>query len=77
MLDRPSPAGCGDTSTVDESKTLLSAGAPRPMKMGTIAAPQRYDAAIYHALQSVKPRPRAILRYASCPGVSDVAARSD
>jgi hypothetical protein len=39
-------------------------GAPRSMKMGTIASPWRYDAGAHHALQSANLRRPAILRYA-------------
>jgi hypothetical protein len=39
-------------------------GAPRPMKMGNIASPWRYDAAAHHTLQSASLRPAAILHYA-------------
>lgn len=41
-----------------------SGGAPRQMKMGTIASTWRYDAAVCRALQSVTLRRPAILRYA-------------
>jgi hypothetical protein len=40
-------------------------GAPRPMKMGTIVSPWRYDSAAHHALQSVNLRRSAILHYTS------------
>jgi hypothetical protein len=40
-------------------------GAPRPMKMGTIASPWRYDAAIRHALKWASLRCSAIQHYAS------------
>jgi len=40
------------------------------MKMGTIASPWRYDAAVRHALQFVSLRRRSILRYASRAAVS-------
>jgi hypothetical protein len=40
-------------------------GAPRPMKMGTIVSPWRYDAAAGCALQSANLRRPAILHYAS------------
>jgi hypothetical protein len=40
-------------------------GAPRPMKMGTIASPSRYDAAARHAFQSANLRRPAILHYAT------------
>jgi hypothetical protein len=39
-------------------------GAPRSMKIGTIASLWRYDAATRHALQPVNPGLPAILRYA-------------
>jgi hypothetical protein len=39
-------------------------GAPRPMKLGTIASPWRYDAPAHSALQSANLRRPAILRYA-------------
>jgi hypothetical protein len=42
---------------------LLSAGAPRPMKMGTIASLWRYDAAADQAQRSDSLRWPAILRY--------------
>ena len=38
-------------------------GAPQPMKMGTIASPWRYDAAVRRALQSPDLRHPAVLRY--------------
>jgi hypothetical protein len=44
---------------------LLSFGAPRSMKMGTIASPWRYDAETCGALQSAILRRPSILRYAS------------
>jgi hypothetical protein len=44
-------------------------GAPRPMKMGTIASPWCYDAAACHALQSASLRPPAISRCASSAAV--------
>jgi hypothetical protein len=40
-------------------------GAPRPMKMGTIASPRRYDAVVRHTPQSASLRCSAILHYAS------------
>ena len=40
-------------------------GAPRPMKMGTIASPWRYDAAAGDALQSARLRCSTIPHYAS------------
>jgi hypothetical protein len=48
-------------------------GAPRSMKMGTIASPWRYDAAARHALQPTIPRRPAILRYVSGPVVSPIS----
>src|ERR1700746_3422832 len=39
-------------------------GAPRPVKMGTIASPQRHDAAIHRAFYSVDLRCRALLHCA-------------
>ena len=36
------------------------AGAPRPMKMGNIASPWRYDAGAHHALKPENTRPPAI-----------------
>jgi len=47
-------------------RTKSHSGAPRSMKMGTTRSPWRYDATARHALQSAKPRRRAILRYVSC-----------
>jgi hypothetical protein len=38
-------------------------GAPRSMKMGTIASPWRHDAAARHALRSANPRRPTILHY--------------
>jgi hypothetical protein len=55
--------------------SVFRSGAPRPMKMSTIASPCRYDAAARHALQSVNLRQLAILRCAS-PVVRRVRARS-
>jgi len=40
-------------------------GAPRPMKMGNIASPWRYDAAIRHALQLAELRRPSIQYCAS------------
>jgi hypothetical protein len=40
-------------------------GAPRSMKVSTIASPWRYDVAADYALQSVNLRRPTILRYAS------------
>jgi hypothetical protein len=40
-------------------------GAPRPMKMGTIVSPWRYDAAARRALKSVNLRRPTILRCAA------------
>jgi hypothetical protein len=47
------------------SAVLNAIGAPRPMKMGTIAAPWRYDAVALPAIQPDNLRRTAILRYAS------------
>jgi len=47
----------------DFKRKTLSAGAPRLMKMGTIASPWRYDAAARHALRLEKLRRPAILHY--------------
>jgi hypothetical protein len=44
---------------------IMKIGAPRPMKMGTIASPWRYDIGACHALQSVILRWPAIFRYGS------------
>jgi hypothetical protein len=44
---------------------VCRSGAPRSMKMGTIAALWPYDAVAHHALQSVNLRWPAILHYAS------------
>jgi hypothetical protein len=43
----------------------MRGGAPRPMKMGTIVSPWRYDAAARYALQSANLRRPAILHYPS------------
>jgi hypothetical protein len=45
--------------------TIYAVGAPRPMKMGTITLPWRYDAVAGHALQSAKLRRPTILQYHS------------
>jgi hypothetical protein len=42
-----------------------AAGAPRPMKMGTIVLPWHYDAVAWHAIRRDNQRRTAILRYAS------------
>ena len=41
-------------------------GTPRPIKMGNILSPWRYDAAASHALQLAQLGCPAILRYAFC-----------
>jgi hypothetical protein len=45
---------------ITSRRTWLLGGAPRPMKMGTIASPWRYDAGACHALLSVVLRRPAI-----------------
>ena len=45
--------------------------APRPMKMGNILSPWRYDALANQALQSANLRLPTILRYASRVAVPD------
>jgi len=45
-------------------------GAPRSMKVSTIASPWRYDVAADYALQSAHLRRPAIYRYASQAGLS-------
>ena len=44
---------------------LILYGAPRPMKMGTIASPCHYDAGAYHTLESATLRRPAISHHAS------------
>jgi CubicO group peptidase (beta-lactamase class C family) len=63
------PAPFSLPSVVVESKafggnSVFRSGAPRPMKMGTIASPSPYDAASRDALQSANLRRPAILHYA-------------
>jgi hypothetical protein len=48
-------------------------GAPRPMKMGTIALPWRYDVAAASAIRSDNQRRTAIFRYASWAAVFPVS----
>jgi hypothetical protein len=48
---------------------LLQNGAPRPMKMGTIVSPWRYDVATAEAIRPDNLRRTAILRYASWAAV--------
>ena len=50
-------------------------GAPRPMKMGTIVSPWRYDAIVDHTLEPTYLRWLAILRYA--PSTVIVRVRAD
>jgi hypothetical protein len=45
--------------------SVFRTGAPRPMKMGTIVSPWRYDVAVRQPLRSVELRRTAILHYAS------------
>jgi hypothetical protein len=52
---------------------VFRSGAPRPMKMGTIASPWRYDAIIDYTLQPTNLRWPAILRYASWAAVFGVS----
>jgi len=47
---------------------LYRSGASRPMKMGTIASPWRYDAAAADAIRLDNLRRTAVLRYASWAG---------
>jgi hypothetical protein len=49
-------------------------GAPRPMKMGTIASPWRYDAAAYDTPTPSNTRPIAIWRCAHGGQFSDATA---
>jgi hypothetical protein len=71
-------ASGGQTEAIDPKRTLrplssqlshagvrISSGAQRPMKMGTIASPWRYDATACSALKSASPRWFAILSYGS------------
>jgi hypothetical protein len=46
------------------SEVRILSGAPRPMKMGTITSPWRYDAIVDHTLEPTYLRWLAILRYA-------------
>ena len=46
-------------------RILAQIGAPRSMKMGTIASPWRYDALVRNALQLGNLRLPSILRYAA------------
>jgi hypothetical protein len=48
---------------------MISDGAPRPMKIGTIVSPWRYDAGAFHALQLIILRLPAILRCAQSRNV--------
>src|SRR5260221_12229663 len=48
-------------------------GAPRPMKMGTIASPWRYDVAAAQAIQPEQRRRSAILRYTSWAAVFPIS----
>jgi len=63
------------TSTVAKARCGVerSSGAPRPMKMGTIASPWRYDAATADALRSDNQRRTAILPYASRAAVFPIS----
>jgi hypothetical protein len=45
--------------------SVFRSGAPRPMKMGTIVSPSRYDVVARGALQSASLRRPAILHYPS------------
>ncbi len=47
---------------------LHTNGAPRPMKMGTIVSPWRYDAGTCSALRSSKLRCVTIAHFAFTPG---------
>jgi len=47
------------------TRSLEPNGAPRPMKMGTIASPWRYDVAADQTIRPHDLRRTAILRYAS------------
>src|SRR5262249_35207362 len=49
---------------------ILRDGAPRPMKMGTIVSPWRYDAAAAQAIRPDNLRGTSILRYAARPAFS-------
>jgi hypothetical protein len=51
----------------------IANGAPRSMKMGTIASPWSYDAEARHALQSANLRPTAILHYDSSAAVLPIS----
>ena len=59
--------GINRTPTGIGSDGAFVSGAPRPMKMGTVASQKRYDAASSHALQPVNLRRPALLHYASWP----------
>ncbi|MCA6105206.1 hypothetical protein [Bradyrhizobium australafricanum] len=48
-------------------------GAPRPMKMGTIASPWRYDAAAADVIRPDNQRRTAILRYVSWANVFPIS----
>jgi hypothetical protein len=56
-----------------ERPVLYRNGAPRPMKMGTIASLSRYDAAARNALQSANLRRIAILHCASRAAVFPIS----
>jgi hypothetical protein len=54
-------------------RTRSQSGAPRPMKMGTIASPWRYDVAADQTIRPHNLRRAAILRYASWTAVFSIS----
>lgn len=67
-LARTLVAASGEKSAGFGVPVLYRSGASRPMKMGTIASPWRYDAAAADAIRLDNLRRTAVLRYASWAG---------
>ena len=68
-LDNPfgmrlSPMSYAPDVTYVSGPDTSGTGAPRPMKMGNIVSPWRYDAAACCAIQLASLRPAAMLHYA-------------
>jgi hypothetical protein len=58
---------------IDAANRLAVVGAPRPMKMGTIVSPWRYDAATAQSIRPDNLRRTAIFRYVSRAAVFRVS----
>ncbi len=65
LHERVANDGAGSGSQRSLSRVLAYIGAPRPMKMGTIASPWRYDAIAGDTLQLASLGCSAIQHYAS------------